>query len=684
MTTQEVKRKLTAILIADVKGYSRLMGEDEEATVRTLNAYKEVMTNLIQQSRGRVVGAPGDNVLAEFASVVDAVRCAVEIQKGLRVRNAELPEDRKMEFRIGVNLGDVIEDGEQILGDGVNIAARLENLSEVGGICISGTAFDQVRNKVDLGYEYLGEQTVKNIALPVRVYKVLMEPESAGKLIGEKKAKPRQWQRAAAVIIVVVTVVIWYLYLRPTTAPKPEIAPKEKITAAPSEKPPATIPTAPAPSIETTPKEKVMPALPEKVTKPAPPPAAKMEVASREKMAFPLPDKPSIAVLPFTNIGGGKELEYFSDGLAEGIINGLSKSDRIFVIARNSTFTYKGKSVKVKQVAEEMGVRYVIEGSIQQERNRVRITAQLIDALSGRHLFSERYDRDLKDILNLQDEITMKVLTAVQVKLTMGEVARLSERGTKNLDAYLKVLQGREIKTGTMNKERIERAMQLFEEAIALDPGYALAYSFLSTTHFDLVVLGASESPKESLQRAVELGKKAIALDESNSHVHSLLVFPYMYLREFDKAISEAEKAVSLCPNSASAYFALGCVLQTARRHQEAVLMLQKSLRLSPIPVHSQVLGVLANAYSMLSQYEEAIATYKRVLQLYGADHLMAHLGLAVAYASIGREDEARTEGAEVLRIDPKFSLERFIKGLPYDQSGKDRIADALRKAGLK
>ena len=401
-------------------------------------------------------------------------------------------------------------------------------------------------------------------------------------------------------------------------------------------------------------------------------------------MAFPLPDKPSIAVLPFTNMSGEKELEYFSDGLAEGIINGLSKSEHIFVIARNSTFTYKGKPVKVKQVAEEMGVRYVIEGSVQQERNRVRITVQLIDALTGRHLFSERYDRDLRDILNLQDEITMKVLTAVQVRLTMGEVARLSEKGTKNLDAYLKVLQGREIKTGTMNKERIERAMQLFEEAIALDPGYALAYSWLSTTHFDLVVLGASESPRESLQRAVELGKKAIALDESNSHVHSLLVFPYMYLREFDKAISEAEKAVSLCPNSASAYFALGTALCTAGRPQEAIPMLKKSLRLSPIPVHSQVLGLLANSYSMLGQYEEAIATYKKVLQLYGPDHLMAHLGLAVAYASIGREDEARAEGAEVLRIDPKFSLERYIKGLPFDQSRKDRVADALRKAGLK
>jgi adenylate cyclase len=592
MTTQEVKRKLAAILSADVKGYSRLMGEDEKGTVRTLNAYKGVMAGLIQNYHGRVVDAPGDNVLAEFGSVVDAVECAVETQKELKTRNADLPENRKMEFRIGVNLGDVIEDGEQILGDGVNIAARLEGLSEPGGLCISGTAFDHVENKLGLGYDYLGEQTVKNIAKPVRVYRVLMETEAVAR--------------------------------------------------------------------------------------------RGLEVVSKEKLVFPLPDKPSIAVLPFTNMSGEKELEYFSDGLAEGIINGLSKSDNIFVIARNSTSTYKGKPVKVKQVAEEMGVRYVIEGSVQQERNRVRITAQLIDALTGHHLFSERYDRELKDILNLQDEITLKVLTAVQVKLTIGEVARLYEKGTKNLDAYLKVLEAREYKGSTVNKERLERAMQLLEEAIVLDPEYAYAYSILSTAHLDLVIIGASESPRESLQRALELGEKAVALDDSNSTIHAMLTFPYIYLREYDKAISEAEKAISLSPNSATAYFSLGTALSYAGRPQEAIPILQKSLRLSPIPVNSWVLSVLALSYRELCQYEEAIATYGKVLQIYGPDHLLAHLELAITYALMDCEKENRIEGAEVLRIDPKFSIERYIKVLPFDQSKKDRIADALCKAGLK
>lgn len=406
--------------------------------------------------------------------------------------------------------------------------------------------------------------------------------------------------------------------------------------------------------------------------------------ASTERTAFPLPDKPSIAVLPFTNMSDKKELEYFGDGLAEGIIDGLSKFEHIFVIARNSTFVYKGKAIKIKQVAEEMGVRYVIEGSLQQEKNRVRITAQLVDTLSGIHLFSERYDRDLMDILNLQDEITMKVMTAVQVKLTVGEMARLFAKGTKNLDAYLKMLQAKELHTGTLNKERVARAIQLLEEAIALDPEYSYPYSLLSGTTVNLIILGAIESPKESLQRAVELGKKAIALDDSNSSFHANLVFPYIMLREYDKAMSEAEKAISLSPNSALAYWALGTALSHTGRPQEGIPMLQKSLRLSPIPVNGIVLTTLAFSHLLLGQYEDAIATYKKVLQIYGSDYLTAHLSLANIYELMGRENEARSEVAEVLRIDPRFSLERYIKGLHFDQSIKDRLADNLRKAGLK
>jgi len=626
---KKVTRKLSAILSADVKGYSVLMADDEVHTIETLKAYRQIISDLVSKQSGRVVDSPGDNILAEFRSSVDAVECAVKIQKRLDQENSKYADDKKVQFRIGVNVGDVIQDGSRIYGNGVNVAARIEGLAEPGGICISRNAYDHIRDKLKLGYKYLGDHGVKNIKHPVRVYKVLMDSDDAGKLIGEgpKRAKKKWVLPVVSVAAIIVTSIVWY-FIQDIT--KPDIEP-----------------------------------------------------AAIERMAYQLPDKPSIAVLAFTNMSGEKEQEYFCDGLSEGIINGLAKTDRLFVIARNSTFTYKGKPVTVKQVAEDLGVRYVLEGSIQKVGDRVRITAQLIDALSGHHLFSERYDRELKDILNLQDEITMKVLTAVQVKLTVGEGAFVFAKGTKNLDAYLKVLQAREHKGGIMNKERVEKAMQLLEEAIALDPEYSYAYSILSTAHMDLVVLGASGSPKESLLRAVELGKKAVALDESNPYAHANLAFPYMLLKAYDKGISAAEKGVSLAPNYAGGYFALGAVLFSAGRPQEAILILKKCLRLSPVPVHSQVLGILANSYVALGQFEEGIATYKKVLHVYGPDQLLSHVGLAITYAFMNREKEARSEGAEIMRIDPEFSVERFLRSRSYDQSTKDRIAGALRKAGL-
>ncbi|MBW1677450.1 MAG: adenylate/guanylate cyclase domain-containing protein, partial [Deltaproteobacteria bacterium] len=457
MTQEGFKRKLSAILSADVKGYSRLMGEDEEATIRTLKGYRELIAERTEKHRGRVVDSPGDNVLTEFGSVVDAVRCAVEIQEELKVRNTELPENRQMKFRIGVNLGDVIEDEKRLYGDGVNIAARVEGLAEGGGICISGSAYEQVRNKLTLGYEYLGEHTVKNIEQPVKVYRVLMEPEAAGKVIGEERPTPRRWRRAVIAAVVVVILVagalaIWNFYLRPPFEP-----------------------------------------------------------ASVEKMAFPLPDKPSLAVLPFANMSGDPEQEYFSDGITEEIITGLSKVPRLFVIARNSTFTYKGKPVKVQQVAEELGVRYVLEGSVRKAKDRVRITAQLVDAQTGHHLWAERYNKELKDIFALQDEITIKIITALEVKLTEGEQALVAGGGTDNLDAYLKILQARDLKRH-QNIENNHKARRLAEEAIKLDPDYAQAYRWLSGTHVIDVWLDSTKSPRESLRKAIELAKKALSL----------------------------------------------------------------------------------------------------------------------------------------------------------------------------
>jgi adenylate cyclase len=680
MTTQEVKRKLTAILSADVKGYSRLMGEDEVGTIRTLNAYKEVMANLIQQHRGRVVDAPGDNLLAEFASVVDAVQCAVVIQKELKTRNSELPENRRMEFRIGINLGDVVEEEGKIFGDGVNIAARMESLSEAGGVCISGTAFDHVRNKLNLGYEYLGEQTVKNIALPVRVYKVLMEPEAAGKVIGEKKAKPRPWPRAAVglvivLIIIVAAVVVWKLSTPP--APKQEVA-KEKAVAPQPEKPSVTVPS----SAEVAPKEKVTPQPPERVTKLAPTPPPKLEVASKERMAFPLPDKPSIAVLPFVNMSGDKEQEYFCDGLTEDIITALSKTPKMFVIARNSTFSYKGKSVKVQQVSEELGVRYVLEGSFRKAGDRVRITAQLIDALTGHHLWAERYDRDLKNIFAVQDEITKNIITAMQVKLTEGEWARVYAKGTNNLDAYLKVMESIWIRAQT-SKVNVMKAQQLAEEAIALDTNYAYAYSALALTHMSTVWLGISKSPQESLKRAIELCQKAISLDDSLAIAHVILGYMLMMTLDYDKAIAQGEKAMTLEPNSADILHWHAAILFYSARVDESIPLFRQALRLNPMPPNVYYRHFAA-ALRHSGQYDEAIALLKKAIASEPND-LIACFALTSTFEMAGRMEEARAAAKEVLRINPNFSVERYEKMLPMkDKVAKDRIIDALRKAGLK
>ncbi len=630
MTPQEVKRKLVAILSADVKGYSRLMGEDEEGTIRTLNAYKEAMTGCIQQHRGRVVGTAGDSVLAEFASVVDAVRCAVEIQEELKDKNKDLPEDRRMDFRIGINLGDVVEEGDTILGDGVNIAARMESLAEAGGISISGTAYDQVKNKLAYGYEFLGEQAVKNIKEPVRVYRVLMEPgvtkAEKGLRSKEKGKRALALGVLAAFVGVAATVAFWQF-----------------------------------------------------VWHPAPP---QMEVASKAKMAFPLPDKPSIAVLPFVNMSKDADDDYFGDGLSEDLITALSKTPKLFVIARNSSFGYKGKALQVKQVSEELGVRYVLEGSVRKAGDRVRITAQLIDALTGHHLWVERYDRDLKDIFAVQEDITKKIITAVQVELTEGERARIYGRGTNNLDAYLKAMEATWIRAQT-TKENVMKAQQLAEEAIALDPNYAYAYTALGWTHMSTVWLGISKSPQESLKRAIELFQKAISLDDSLAIAHVGLGYMLMMTRDYDKAIAQGEKAMALEPSSADVLHWYAAILTYAGQLQEAIPMFRESLRLDPNPGN-----VFYRHFSVAlrhsGQYDEAIVLLKRAIEREPND-LIAYIALTSTFGMAGRMEEARAAAKEVLRINPRFSVERYEKTVPYkDMAAKDQLIDALRQAGLK
>ncbi len=628
-----MERKLAAIFSPDVVGYSRLMGDDEEATIRTLTAYREVISSLVQHYRGRVVDAPGDNLLAEFASVVDAVRCAVDIQQSLKTKNADLLEHRQMQFRIGINLGDVIVEGERLYGDGVNIAARLEGLAEPGGIYISGTVYDQVKSKLTLSYEDLGPQQVKNIAEPVRVYRVGVD-ESSGHQVASHKSRaeapkphrmrPAHQIRAGLVLLAVVGAAVRY-WLSP-------------------------IPSTQHPTPSTS-------------------------------AALPLPDKPSIAVLPFTNMSGDPGQEYFSDGMTEDLITDLSKISGLFVIARNSTFVYKSKPVDIRAVSRELGVQYVLEGSVQKASDRLRINAQLVDATTGAHVWAERYDRALQDLFALQDEVGQKIVFALKVKLTPEEQARFRRFPTNKLEAYDVFLRGWEHFL-LYRKETNAQARQMFEQAIELDPTYAAAYVTLGGTYWLEGIQGWSQD-SQVLEQAFTLTQKAIALDDSLSGAHVLLGDLYLFKKQYDQAIAELERAIALDPNNAFGYLDLGMILIYVGRSEETIGLEEKAMRLDP---HYPVpwLNMLGYAYHGTGRDEEAIGVLKKALAR-NPDFLPAHINLAVIYSERGQEKEAREETAEILRLNPQFSLEATRQTWPIkDPVVLERHITALRKAGLR
>ena len=632
MISQDIKRKLTAILSADVEGYSRLMSEDEVRTIRTLKSYKQIIGTLVQQHRGRVVDAPGDNLLAEFVSVVDAVQCAVEIQRELAECNQESSQECRMLFRIGVNLGDVIEEEDRIYGDGVNIAARMESLCEGGGVCISGTAFEHVENKLNLEFEDLGEHQVKNIAKPVRVYRVLSYPGAAAhRVIQAKKVVSKKWRKIALAIpagllIVVAAGIIWNFYLRP---PGPQI-----------------------------------------------------EAAAVEKMALPLPDKPSIAVLPFVNMSGDPEQEYFSDGITEDIITDLSKISDLLVISRSSTFAYKGKPIKIKQVAEEFGVRYVLEGSVRKSSDKIRINAQLIDAISGKHLWAERYDGDWKNIFALQDGIMQKIVMTLRVEVNEAELERIKRIPTENLTAFESAIRGvgylRSRKKPTNARTRL-----MFERAIDLDSDYAGAYVGLCWTYLAEWLWGWTDDPQD-LERAFELVQKAIRQDDSHAGAYRVLAMIYLWKdRHHEQPIAAAEKAIALDPNNAYGNSTLAETLKFAGRPEEVIELMEKAMRLNP---HYSVwyLIYLGHSYFLTEQYAKAIQEYKRALAR-NPDFLPPHIELAAIYSILGLETEARAEAQEVLRLSPDFTLEGRRQRFPYqDRFLLERNIDALRRAGLK
>ena len=638
MTREGFKRKLSAILSVDAVGYSRLMRQDEEATVRDIAAHRILISGIVKDHNGRVVDSPGDNLLAEFSSVVDAVNGALKIQKEIKKSNADTSKNRRMEFRIGINLGDVIEEDERIYGDGVNIAARIEGLASVGGISISGTVYEHIKDKLSLGYHYLGEQKVKNIPEPVRVYQILTAPEAAGKVIGQKKPKARNFRWAAlgalaSIIVVAGAFTIWKYYL-----------------------------------------------------------STQIEPASLDKMAFPLPDKPSVAVLPFVNMSNDPKQEYFSDGITDDLITDLSKIGGIFVIARNSVFTYKGKAVKISQVAEEMGVRYVLEGSVQRAGDRVRINAQLIDCTTGGHVWAERYDGKIDDIFALQDSITRKIVAVLTVKLTVGEEKQFARRRTDSADAYDAFLNGwahylRE------TPENFAMAIQYFKKAVELDPNYGGAYAALALTYWQSwkrlwhSSLGLPNWHDARFE-AEKFLKKGMQKPTALSHQVSAALL--LHSQRHQEAIAAAEQAISLDPNNADSFIALASALNLSGRPEKALQLIEHAMRLNP-HYPSNYLYELGLSQFGIAQLDKASVSLERATALNPDDRWSFRLLLAI-YGLLDRKEDAamvfKTIEHGVKRgrqhyFDP-ITIRAITFWYPFkDPADMRRLVEGLRKAGV-
>ena len=635
MGTEPLDRKLAAILYADVADYSRLTGEDEERTHRALSAYLDAITTSIERHNGEVLHYAGDAVLAEFVSVVNALTCAVVIQRDLAARSEHLPHRRKVQFRIGINLGDVIVDRDEIYGDGVNVAARLQSLAEPGGICISESVHTAIGNKLPLAYEFMGEQAIKNIKEPVRAYRVKLEEEAAPAVAAPTSVQSnRQLVIAVAsalVLVAIIGAVIWLTPWAPTIGPAPE-----------------------------------------------------------EHMALALPDKPSIAVLPFANMSGDPEQEYFADGIADDLITDLSKVSGLFVIARNSVFTYKGKSVKVQQVAEELGVRYVLEGSVRRAGDQVRINAQLIDATTGGHVWAERYDGKLDNVFAMQDEVTQKIVRALAVNLTTEEAAVQSRVETKNAKAYDAFLQGWEhYRRGT--PEDFAKAVSYFEQAIQRDASYSRAHSALAAVYWNSVwngwwtkSLGLTSTPAYE-QTRLYLQK---AEKEPSALTHQVASeIAAHFRRSPTKALAEAEQAMALDANDPAGYLAMANALLKAGKPAAAVERVRTAMRLDP-HYPASYLTRLGQAQLALSQFQVAAATLERAASR-NPDNDWTYVYLAAAYGQLGRRQEADTalNRANGLRAKAGWgalTLETADHHLFRWVGDLDPVREGLRKAGVE
>jgi adenylate cyclase len=621
------ERRLAAILAADMVGYSRLMEADESGTIARQKAHRqELIDPEIAAHNGRIVKTTGDGLLVEFASVVDATECAVVIQRAMAEREKDVPEERRIQYRIGINLGDIVIDGDDILGDGVNVAARLEGLAEPGGICVPRKVIEEVRNKLDVGFEFLGDQSIKNIKKPIPVYRILLEPVAAGKVIGERRATPAQWQLGAVAAAAVIVVAVAGYYLTPSDR--------------------AVVPVS--------------------------------NDFCEQKTVLAVPDKPSVAVLPFDNLSGDPSQDYLADGLAEDIITTLAGVSDILVIARSSSFTYKGKPAKIQDVARDLGVRYVLEGSVQQADERLRVSAQLVDGGTGNHLWAERFDRDTKDIFAVKDEITLDLLTALKVELTEGEQARMWRRGTSNLEAYQLFWQSVE-EFQRFNKEANAKARVLANRVTELDPNYSGGWLMLGWTYLQDVAYGSD--PSQSIRFGAEFAKKAHELDDTNPNVYALLGMVSLHKGDPARAVELARKGLVLGPNQADVHGLLGLYLNAAGRSEEAIAPIKKAMRLSPY-YPTFYLIQLGRAYRMTGRYEEAIVEYKK-LACRMPDSLYSHLGQVLSYAHLGRLEEARAAVAKLLQAEPDYSLEVHKRTTAAKGTNLERDLELLRKAGL-
>jgi TolB-like protein/class 3 adenylate cyclase len=587
LTGERVERRLAAVLAADVAGYSRLMGANEEGTLARLKAVRKALVDpTLAKHRGRIVKTTGDGMLVEFASAVDAVRSAVEVQQGMAAQNASVPQDTRIEFRIGVHVGDIIFDDNDIFGDGVNVAARVENECEPGGVCLSGSAFEQVRGKVGFAFDDLGERALKNIDRPVRLY-----------------------------------------------AARSGLSPATNVN-------PATESTKP----------------------------------------LALPDKPSIAVLPFQNMSGDSEQEYFADGMVEDIITALSRFKSLFVIARNSTFTYKGKAVDVKQVGRELGVRYVLEGSVRKAGNRVRITGQLIEAATNRHLWADKFDGALEDVFGLQDQVTTSVVGLIAPRLEEAEIERAKQKPTESLHSYDFYLRG----VALLNKRSLPEALEMFRSALKEDREYAAAYAMAAWTLLSRQAIGGLLLTAELRNEALELanvaskqaGGDAFALARSG-HVLTYLG------REFDRGASMVEEAISINPNLAVAWYSRGWVSVMCCEAERAIESFDRMLRLSPLdPLRGRAWNGMSFALFFLRRYEEGMAQATKSVQIIpDVMSLAAYIANAVP---AGRATEARTAVVQLLALQPDFRVSDAEDAFPVRLLDiRERIATSLRAAGV-